>query len=60
MDVLWTATHTLYRIAVLHPENVPQSGGALLIANHMSWVDALLLGSSTRREIRFSAVVAEV
>src|SRR5437762_11385730 len=51
--VLWTATHTIYRITVLHPENVPQSGGALLIANHMSWVDALLLGSSTRREIRF-------
>jgi acyl-[acyl-carrier-protein]-phospholipid O-acyltransferase / long-chain-fatty-acid--[acyl-carrier-protein] ligase len=51
--LLWTATHTVYRITVLHPENVPQSGGALLIANHMSWVDALLLGSSIRREVRF-------
>ena len=51
--LLWTATHTIYRITVLHPENVPHSGGALLIANHMSWVDALLLGSSIRREVRF-------
>src|SRR5438874_1299355 len=51
--LLWTATHTIYRITLLHPENVPQSGGALLIANHMSWVDALLLGSSVRREVRF-------
>ena len=51
--LLWAATHTIYRINVIHPENVPQSGGALLIANHMSWVDALLLGSSVRRELRF-------
>jgi acyl-[acyl-carrier-protein]-phospholipid O-acyltransferase/long-chain-fatty-acid--[acyl-carrier-protein] ligase len=51
--LLWTATHTVYHITILHPENVPQSGGALLIANHMSWVDALLLGSSIRRELRF-------
>ena len=51
--LLWAATHTISRISVLHPENVPETGGALLIANHMSWVDALLLGSSVRREVRF-------
>src|SRR5215510_11451844 len=51
--LLWAATHTIYRITVLHPESVPENGGALMIANHMSWVDALLLGSSTRREVRF-------
>jgi acyl-[acyl-carrier-protein]-phospholipid O-acyltransferase/long-chain-fatty-acid--[acyl-carrier-protein] ligase len=32
---------------------VPGTGGALLIANHMTWVDALLLGSSVHRDVRF-------
>ncbi len=51
--LLWAATHTIYRITVLHPENLPKSGGALLIANHVSWVDGLLIGASAGREIRF-------
>ncbi len=51
--VLWLATHTVYRIRVQGRENIPETGGALFVANHMSFVDALLLMASTDRAIRF-------
>lgn len=51
--VLWLATHSLYSIRVEGRANVPERGGALFVANHMSFVDALLLSASTDRQIRF-------
>jgi acyl-[acyl-carrier-protein]-phospholipid O-acyltransferase/long-chain-fatty-acid--[acyl-carrier-protein] ligase len=51
--VLWAATHTVYRIRVEGRENVPESGGALFVCNHMSFVDGLLLIASIDRPIRF-------
>ena len=51
--VLWFATITVYRIRVRDRENLPQRGGALLVCNHMSWVDALLLSAASERPIRF-------
>ena len=51
--VLWIATHSVYRIRVEGRDNIPETGGALFVANHMSFVDALLLIASTDRPIRF-------
>ncbi len=51
--VLWAATHSIYRIRVEGRDNIPESGGALFVSNHMSFVDALLLIASTDRPIRF-------
>ena len=51
--VLWMATHSIYRIRVEGRENIPETGGALFVSNHMSFVDALLLIASTDRPIRF-------
>ncbi|MGD0963451.1 MAG: acyl-[ACP]--phospholipid O-acyltransferase [Candidatus Acidiferrales bacterium] len=51
--VLWIATHSVYRIRVEGRDNIPETGGALFVANHMSLVDALLLIASTDRSIRF-------
>ncbi len=51
--VLWFATRTVYRLTVLGRENLPDKGGALLVCNHVSYVDGLLVLSSTRRFIRF-------
>jgi acyl-[acyl-carrier-protein]-phospholipid O-acyltransferase/long-chain-fatty-acid--[acyl-carrier-protein] ligase len=51
--VLWMVTHSVYRIRVEGRENIPQTGGALFVANHMSLVDALLLLASVDRPIRF-------
>jgi acyl-[acyl-carrier-protein]-phospholipid O-acyltransferase/long-chain-fatty-acid--[acyl-carrier-protein] ligase len=51
--VLWMLTHSLYRIRVEGRDNIPESGGALFVVNHMSLVDACLLIASTDRPIRF-------
>jgi acyl-[acyl-carrier-protein]-phospholipid O-acyltransferase / long-chain-fatty-acid--[acyl-carrier-protein] ligase len=51
--ILWIATHTLYRIHLEGRENVPVKGGALLVPNHVSMVDAVLLIASIERPIRF-------
>jgi 1-acyl-sn-glycerol-3-phosphate acyltransferase len=50
---LWAMTHTLYRMRVNGRDHIPRSGGALLVCNHLSFIDALLLVASVRRPIRF-------
>jgi len=51
--LLWTATHTLYRLDVVGRENVPARGGALLTPNHVSMADAAFLIASIDRPVRF-------
>jgi acyl-[acyl-carrier-protein]-phospholipid O-acyltransferase/long-chain-fatty-acid--[acyl-carrier-protein] ligase len=51
--LLWSIRHTIYRIKVLGRENIPAQGGGLLVPNHMSFVDVLLLLAASPRPIRF-------
>jgi acyl-[acyl-carrier-protein]-phospholipid O-acyltransferase/long-chain-fatty-acid--[acyl-carrier-protein] ligase len=51
--ILFFLTHTIYIVKVLGRENFPDKTGALLVCNHMSFVDAALLIASTDRPIRF-------
>ncbi|MGA2916089.1 MAG: MFS transporter [Sedimentisphaerales bacterium] len=46
-------TRLCYRIKVSGIENIPTDKGALLVSNHVSWVDALLIGATQQRRIRF-------
>src|SRR3954447_6295685 len=46
-------THTIYRVRVLGRENVPAEGGALLVPNHVTFVDALFLLAGLKRPVRF-------
>jgi acyl-[acyl-carrier-protein]-phospholipid O-acyltransferase/long-chain-fatty-acid--[acyl-carrier-protein] ligase len=50
---LWLLTHTIYRITIVGGEHVPFRGPALLVSNHMSHVDGLLVGSCVQRFVRF-------
>jgi len=50
---LWLLTHTLYRIRISGEEHVPFRGPALLVCNHLSHVDGLLVGSCVQRFVRF-------
>ncbi len=50
---LWMLTHTIYRIRIVGQEYVPFRGPALLVCNHMSHVDGLLVGACVQRFIRF-------
>jgi acyl-[acyl-carrier-protein]-phospholipid O-acyltransferase/long-chain-fatty-acid--[acyl-carrier-protein] ligase len=51
--VLWLVRHTLYRIRVLGRANLPGKGGVLLVCNHLSLADAILLQAASPRPIRF-------
>jgi len=51
--LVWLLAHTVYRVRVLGAENLPEKGGALLVCNHLSFMDAAFLMASTRRKIRF-------
>lgn len=51
--VLVLLTHTFYRLHVVGRENVPQRGGALLVPNHVSFIDGLFLIASLDRPVRF-------
>jgi acyl-[acyl-carrier-protein]-phospholipid O-acyltransferase/long-chain-fatty-acid--[acyl-carrier-protein] ligase len=51
--LLFFITHTVYRVKVLGRDNFPEKTGALLVCNHMSFVDVALLIASTDRPIRF-------
>ncbi|MBK8096703.1 MAG: MFS transporter [Planctomycetes bacterium] len=50
---LMVLTRTIYRLRVVGRANVPASGGALLVPNHVSFVDGLLLIAAVDRPIRF-------
>ncbi|HXV81911.1 MAG TPA: acyl-[ACP]--phospholipid O-acyltransferase [Candidatus Binatia bacterium] len=51
--VLWIFTHTLYRIRIVGQEHIPLRGPALLVSNHVSFVDAFMIGASLPRFVRF-------
>jgi acyl-[acyl-carrier-protein]-phospholipid O-acyltransferase/long-chain-fatty-acid--[acyl-carrier-protein] ligase len=47
--ILWCTANVLFRIRIDCAENVPRTGGALLVSNHISYADAVLVGCVTRR-----------
>ena len=49
----WLLSHSLYRVRHLGLEKIPEKGGAMLVCNHVSYVDALILGGAIRRPVRF-------
>ena len=51
--ILFFATRTIYRVRVIGRDNFPEKTGALLVCNHMSFVDVALLIAATDRPIRF-------
>ncbi|KWF68259.1 glycerol acyltransferase [Burkholderia pseudomultivorans] len=51
--VAWVLVHTFYRIRLVHAERIPEEGAAVLVCNHVSYVDALVLAAASPRPIRF-------
>ncbi len=50
--MVWLASHTVYRVRVFGRSNLPEQGGALLVANHVSWLDGVLLLITSSRPVR--------
>ena len=51
--MIWLLSHSMYRVQHKHLDLIPDEGAALLVCNHVSFVDALLIGGAVRRPIRF-------
>ncbi len=51
--VVWILSHSLYRVRHQGIDLVPERGGALIVCNHVSYIDALVLAGAVRRPIRF-------
>jgi len=49
----WVFVNIMYRIQVRGLENVPEKGPVLIVCNHVSFMDALVIGGSVRRPVRF-------
>ncbi len=51
--IIWIISHTMYRVKHQGISNIPDEGAAVLVCNHVSFVDALLIAGSSRRPVRF-------
>lgn len=53
--LFWLFSHTAYRVRVFGRQHVPLKGGVLLVANHVTFIDGILLMATAPRPIRFIA-----
>jgi hypothetical protein len=51
--VVWILINTLYRIRVEGLDKVPEEGPCVVACNHVSFIDALIVGGTVRRPVRF-------
>ena len=51
--LVWIIGHTFYNVNHINIDNIPGEGPAVLVANHVSYVDGLIIGGACRRPIRF-------
>ncbi len=49
----WVLVRTLYRLRVSGTERIPDEGPGLVVCNHVSYMDALILSASIPRPVRF-------
>ena len=51
--IVWLLIHSIYRLEKTGLEHIPDRGAAVLVCNHVSFVDALIIGGACRRPVRF-------
>ena len=51
--IVWTLANLFFKIRIVGADNIPKKGGALIVSNHVSYADAILIGCATPRFIRF-------
>jgi 1-acyl-sn-glycerol-3-phosphate acyltransferase len=51
--LIWLLIHSVYRLEKSGLEHIPDEGPAVLVCNHVSFVDALIIAAACRRPIRF-------
>jgi len=51
--ITWCLINTLYRMRHLNLSSIPKKEGCVLVCNHVSFVDALIIGGYCKRNVRF-------
>ena len=51
--VNWVMVHTIYKVKKIGLSNIPKEGGALLVCNHISYADPVIVLASMQRPVRF-------
>jgi 1-acyl-sn-glycerol-3-phosphate acyltransferase len=49
----WMLIHTIHRVHAVDTNRIPEYGPAVLVCNHVSYVDALVIAAASPRPIRF-------
>ncbi len=53
--VIWLLIHIIYRVDIVGSPNIPKKGPALIVSNHVSYIDGLILSTVFPRFIRYLA-----
>ncbi len=53
--LVWLLSRTVYKVRLHGIDNIPERGSALLVANHVSWIDGVLILLASSRPIRMIA-----
>lgn len=51
--LVWMLIHIIYRVRKQGLTHIPESGPVVLVCNHVSYVDALIIAGCCRRPVRF-------
>ena len=51
--VVWLLIHSVYHLKKEGIEHIPEEGAAVIVCNHVSFVDALIIAAACPRPIRF-------
>ena len=49
----WLLIHTVHKVKVIEKGRIPEECAAVLVCNHVSYVDAIVIGAASPRPIRF-------
>jgi 1-acyl-sn-glycerol-3-phosphate acyltransferase len=51
--IAWLLIHTIHRVHGVDTDRIPEQGAAVLVCNHVSYVDAIVIMAASPRPIRF-------
>ncbi|MBT8141845.1 MAG: MFS transporter [Gammaproteobacteria bacterium] len=51
--IVWVLMNTIYRVRSIDLDKIPKEGAAIVVSNHISFVDALIMAGQIRRPVRF-------
>ena len=51
--IAWLLIHTIHKVKTVNTDRIPNEGAGVLVCNHVSYMDAIVIMASSPRPIRF-------